>query len=117
MSGFFNETNYGRINKMFEMLEGPMAKSAASNKATPEQWAEMLDPLAQLVAKLTEGAAAPVKADTEAAPIPEPKATPSKNPPGSVSAFLEGRDKFQLMDVIYAATTRLDEALTKERDE
>lgn len=66
MSGFFNKTNYGRVLKMFKMLEGPMAKSAKSNKATPEQWSEMLEPLTLVIDRLRQGAGEePPSADPE----------------------------------------------------
>ena len=55
MSGFFNDTNHGRVAKMRDVV-GVMNKSALSNKATPEEWAQMLQPLTQIIEGVTKGA-------------------------------------------------------------
>lgn len=52
MSGFFNDTNHGRIAKMTEMLEGPLTKSARSNKATAEDWLKLLEPVSSFIDQL-----------------------------------------------------------------
>ncbi|MEM6588000.1 MAG: hypothetical protein AAF641_06100 [Pseudomonadota bacterium] len=109
MSGFFNETNYGRIVKMCEMLEGPMAKSATSNKATPEQWTEMLDPLMQQIEALTGGARAQPEQESEEKTAPIRGPATSKYRPGSPQEILEGMTPQQMLDLAYVALLKIDE--------
>lgn len=45
MSNFFTPTNEGRVQKMVDMVEGPLTKSANSNKATHEDWYTLFAPL------------------------------------------------------------------------
>ncbi len=55
MSTFYTRTNRARVDKMLKLI-GHLEISARSNKATPDDWAQLLKPLADRIAELTAGA-------------------------------------------------------------
>lgn len=106
MSGFENQTNFARINKMCEMLEGPMTKSALSNKATAAQWVEMLRPLSVLIAELT-GQEAGQQEQVAAQSSP---ATPKQGQRVILRDVVDAADLVDLCSIISLCANRLDAA-------
>lgn len=106
MSGFFNDTNKGRVEKMRSTLE-VMDKSARSNKATAEQWAELLQPVVSFIAVVTEGVYDPTSTTPEAA-------QPARSKPhywNDVRAMAEEADLHDLTFAMAVFLNRIDEQL------
>jgi hypothetical protein len=106
MSGFENPTNYARIQKMYEMLVGPLAKSARANKVTPEQWAGMLRPISGLIAELT----AQSDGQQEQAAAQSSPATPKQGQRVILRDVVDAADLVDLCSIISLCTNRLDAA-------
>jgi len=74
MSGFHNSTNEVRIQKIIEIL-ALLEKSAASNKATQEEWWELLAPVVNAIQSILDPEARPTQ---ETSPEPTPVASQSR---------------------------------------
>jgi hypothetical protein len=112
---FFTPTNLSRVEKMTDTVE-LIAKSAKSNKADGEAIITLFRPLIVSIEALVaqQGGSPEAPAASEALPAPTPAKPAATAPARSPTDFCEGRSIPELMDVIYTATLRLDEALVRE---
>lgn len=68
---FDNGTNHNRVAKMLDQLN-LIASSGKSNKATPTEMREMLDPLIETIQHVCSGADAPLAPSQEEQPVQRP---------------------------------------------
>ena len=118
MSGFDNQTNRGRAAKIVEIL-GHLEVSARSNRAKPEELAELLNPVwdqlgAMGIASAVVAAEIPERAPEPAPEVPQKGTRAYSSPEGSISKFLDGLSNEGLLDVLYDAAIRIDINLRKK---
>lgn len=135
MSGFENNTNTGRVEKMIDTL-GLIEKSAKSNKADAAQISALLAPLMAKLNAMGVGTGETVEASPETAPaVSEEDGRPQTISDTKVRWEPTDREKFvarltarefvdsrpennpqALMDLIYMATAELDTFLYNRGD-
>ncbi len=116
MSGFFNDTNKGRAEKIVGTLKH-IEKSARSNRATPEQVADILSPIFDQLGRM--GIASAVVAadlpsreprqadeDTETVTVPAPPCAGRR----SLKDDIDEMPFHELTSIITLAALRIDAA-------
>lgn len=111
MSGFNNPTNETRVLRMAETL-GLIEKSAKSNRATPEEVAELLRPLLDELRDLGVLDTAPSR---EAPPEPSPRGRVGASAPTWASVIDMAREAplKDLSNAVAVFLTRLEEELDR----
>lgn len=123
MSGFENNTNIRRVDKMIDTLS-LIEKSATSNKADASQISALLAPMMSKMAEMgvssdRAAAAPPEDADASETPISRPTNDRDKIVANlSVREFVQSRNGNPqvFMDLIHIATTELDQYLYERGD-
>lgn len=110
MSGFFNDTNQGRIVRAVEALE-LIEKSALSNKAKPEEIADMLRPVRARITRMQGGAAGPLDLHPDQADQPPPQGGQGTAPWSDVQDMAQQAELHDLTGAMAIYLDRLTEAL------